>query len=76
MKSKPETLQNRIIKETSAKKRISKALSVQKKMQSGRTDKQTRRHTDVPINGIGIGTTRPLAYAFTLSRPTLLCRTS
>ena len=41
MKSKPETLQNRFIKETFAKNRMSKALSVQKKIGHGRTDGQT-----------------------------------
>ena len=46
MKSKPETLQNQIIKETFAKNRMSKALSVQKKIGHGRTD----RHTDLSIN--------------------------
>ena len=37
-KSKPKTLQNRIIKETFAKNRMSKALSVQKKIAYGRTE--------------------------------------
>ena len=41
LKSKPKTLQNRIIKETFAKNRMSKAFSVQKKIGSGRTDRQT-----------------------------------
>ena len=41
MKSKPETLQNRFIKETFAKNRMSKALSAQKKIGYGRTDTQT-----------------------------------
>ena len=53
MKSKPETLQNRIIKETFAKNRMSKALFVQKKIVHGRTDRQTDRHRD-SINYIGI----------------------
>ena len=55
-----KTLQNRIIKETFAKKRMSKARSVQKKMRYGRTDRQTDRQTDrrtdLSINYIGIGT--------------------
>ena len=54
MKSKPETLPIRIIKETFAKNRRSKALSVQKKIASGRTDRQTDRHGN-SINYIGIG---------------------
>ena len=54
-KSKPKTLQNRIIKETFAKNRMSKALFVQKKIVHGRTDRQTDRHRD-SINYIGIGT--------------------
>ena len=41
MKSKPETLQNRFVKETFAKNRMSKALFVQKKIADGRTDRQT-----------------------------------
>ena len=41
MKSKPETLQNQIIKETFAKNRMSQALSVQKKIGHGWTDRQT-----------------------------------
>ena len=41
-----KTLQNRIIKETFAKNRMSKALFVQKKKGYGRTD----RHTDLSIN--------------------------
>ena len=36
-----KTLQNRIIKETFAKNRMSKALFVQKKKGYGRTDRQT-----------------------------------
>ena len=52
MKSKPETLQNRFIKETFAKNRMSKALFVQKKIVHGRTDRQTDRHRD-SINYIG-----------------------
>ena len=39
MKSKSEILQNHIIKETFAKNRMSKALSVKKKMRSGRTNR-------------------------------------
>ena len=54
MKSKPQTLQNQIIKETFAKNRMSKALFVQKKIADGRTDRQTDRHRD-SINYIGIG---------------------
>ena len=55
MKTKPQTLQNRIIKETfTKKKRMSKALSVKKKMRSGRTDTQTSKHTDLFINTIGM----------------------
>ena len=49
MKSKPETLQNRFIKETFAKNRMSKALFVQKKIAHGRTDRQTDRMTDIEI---------------------------
>ena len=45
MKSKPETLQNRFIKETFAKNRMSKALFVQKKIANGRTDRQTEWQT-------------------------------
>ena len=45
-----KTLQNRIIKETFAKNRMSKALFVQKKKGYGRTDRQTDRHTDLSIN--------------------------
>ena len=45
-----KTLQNRIIKETFAKNRMSKALFVQKKKGYGRTDRQTHRHTDLSIN--------------------------
>ena len=41
MKSKPETLQNRFVKETFAKNRMSKAFFVQKKIADGRTDRQT-----------------------------------
>ena len=44
MKSKSETLQNQIIKETFAKNRMSKAPSVQKKIGHGRTDRQTDTH--------------------------------
>ena len=47
MKSKPETLQNRIIEETFAKKRMSKALFVQKKIADGRTDGQNDRQTSI-----------------------------
>ena len=50
MKILIKTLQNRIIKETFAKKRMSKALFVQKKKGYGRTDRQTDRHTDLSIN--------------------------
>ena len=52
MKNLTKTLQNRIIKETFAKKRMSKALFVQKKKGYGCTDRQTERdrqtdrHTD------------------------------
>ena len=46
MKYKPETLQNRFIKEIFAKYRMSKALFVQKKIGYGRTDTQTDRQTD------------------------------
>ena len=42
-----KTLQSQIIKETFAKNRMSKALSVQKKIGHGRTDRQTDRHTDL-----------------------------
>ena len=49
MKSKPETLQNRFIKETFAKNRMSKALFVKKKIVHGRTDRQTDRQTDIEI---------------------------
>ena len=49
MKSKPETLPIRIIKETFAKNRMSKALFVQKKIASGRTDRQTDRQKDMEI---------------------------
>ena len=45
VKSKPQTLQNQIIKETFAKNRMSKALFVQKKIADGRTDRQTDRQT-------------------------------
>ena len=45
MKSKPQTLQNQIIKETFAKNRMSKSLFVQKKIADGRTDRQTDRQT-------------------------------
>ena len=46
MKYKPETLNYLIIKETFAKKRMLKALSVQKKIALGRTEWQTDRQTD------------------------------
>ena len=42
-KSKPQTLPNRIVIETFAKNRMSKALSVQKKIAIGRTHRQTHR---------------------------------
>ena len=46
-----KTLQNRIIKETFAKKRMSKALFVQKKKGYGCTaDTHTHTHTDLSIN--------------------------
>ena len=41
-----KTLQNRFIKETFAKKRMSKALFVQKNIADDRTDRQTGRQTD------------------------------
>ena len=54
MKSKPKTLQNRFIKETFAKNRMSKALSVQKKIAIGRT----HRHTDKSFYSLyGLGLT-------------------
>ena len=54
MKSKPKTLQNQIIKETFAKNRMSKALSVQKKIGYGRTD----THTDKSFYSLyGLGLT-------------------
>ena len=40
-----------ILPSTFAKKRMSKALSVKKKMRSGRTDRQTHRHTDTQTHG-------------------------
>ena len=43
MKSKPQTLQNQIIKESFAKNRMSKALFVKKKIADGRTDRQTSK---------------------------------
>ena len=49
-----KTLQNRIIKETFAKNRMSKALFVQKNKGYGRTDRQTDRHKDLSINYKGI----------------------
>ena len=49
MESKVETLQNQIIKETFAKNRMSQALSVQKKIGYGRTDRQTHTYTDRQI---------------------------
>ena len=44
MKSKTETLQNQIIKESFAKNRMSKALFVQKKIADGRTDRDSINH--------------------------------
>ena len=41
-----KTLQNHIVREAFAKNRMSKALSVQKKIADGRTDRQT----DLSIN--------------------------
>ena len=49
MKSKPETLQNRFIKETFEKNRMSKSLFVKKKIADGRTDRQNDRQTDLSI---------------------------
>ena len=46
MKSKPQTLQNQIIKETFAKNRMSKALSVQKKMRH--SSKEPTREDQMP----------------------------
>ena len=58
MKSKPETLPIRIIKETFAKNRRSKALSDQKKIAIGRTHRQTDRQTDKSFYSLyGLGLT-------------------
>ena len=54
MKILTKTLQNHIIREAFAKNRMSKALSVQKKIGHGRTDTHTHTHThthtDLSIN--------------------------
>ena len=47
MKSKPETLQNQIVKESFAKNRMSKALFVQKKIAHGRTDRDRQRDIEI-----------------------------
>ena len=60
-KSKPKTLPNRIVKETFAKNRMSKALSVQKKIGYGRTDRQTDRQIFVFIKWTRADARRPIA---------------
>ena len=52
MKILTKTLQNHIIREAFAKNRMSKALSVQKKIGHGPTDTHTHTHTDLSINYI------------------------
>ena len=61
METKPETLQNQIVKETFAKNRMSKALSVQKKIAFGRTDRQTDRQILLFIIWTRADARRPIA---------------